>query len=234
MKIVVFLLFLSFFNVFKLTNNVKLKKNRSHNHNHSHSNKQFTNNNIVNNQIKPQYVNSIDTLKSDPYNGANKLLRTDLHDIGTKNQQTLTSRDSQAYDYAGTANNYSNQSYPAVSTSNARVNNPIYNPNSQGNEVLKTPNYIEKIGYYNDLPTQREVEAINISNDFGNSYYQPFKHKILRPNTIVVPPIPTVGFAPIPQVRCELIVSPLACQTTGLCVWDKFVNVCVMSGVALR
>lgn len=80
---------------------------------------------------------------------------------------------------------------------------------------------VEKLKYYEDEPALNiETEAISV-NPFDDTYYRPFSNRNL-----------------ILQARatssCEAIQSIFVCSSTPLCIWDNFVNNCLMRSSGYR
>lgn len=174
----------------------------------------FRNDNFDNSLKKPLIIDSISSLKSDPYNGTNN---SQVFNRSTSSTFSTNSNNSYASNISTNSNlsSISNLQNPVIS-SNVSSNSNVfssrvsaiesvgvsdnYSKNSSiavavsdarapflppGYTNLHNPKYVEKIGYYDtDKPTQRNEEINSMSSDIGSSYYQPFKPV---PNVINVP-----------------------------------------------
>lgn len=84
-------------------------------------------------------------------------------------------------------------------------------------EVFKSaisPEYVDQLNYYNDKPSQRDVEAISTGSE-NATFYAPFSHKR------------SISSVNLPAQNCNYYGSMIDCHTSGYCIWDKAIKVCV-------
>lgn len=243
------------------------------------------------NNLNPEYVYNISNFKSDPFSGTNNNLNkrgssTDFrnsmntsinnYSSNTGNSNSNSDRSNKTYQYSnlyynntgvsgglssqkGESSNY--HPYSSLSTTTGSTLNPIIN---NEDDILKArkPRYVEKLGSYDtDVPSQRNLEALSLTNQSNSNYYVPFHTRLLMPNRmikrkIITNNIDTIKDTVLPMnpiyqsnmkenylgqvmklippnysANCSSIGSPSVCQSIGLCVWDKFLGICVGTGI---
>ena len=187
--------------------NLKIKaKHKTKSHHKMHSN-------LKENQVNSNFYNS--------NSGGNQYSSQQLssysdNTVTYSNPTKYSTNNSRAYaDIPGESSNTSPTNRLAVSVGNASPYGVIMNA-EQLMRGSHTPQYVEKLKYYDEPPSQRDSEALSVNNPSSDNYYRPFQNR------------PIINL--VSRVNnCEMISSPYMCQSTPLCVWDSYVNICVLA-----